>query len=81
MPELLSQSERKSNRRQVCNYCGETIAKGETYNHAKIKFDYIYEWEFHLKCIEIATALTRGIRIGWVSKPSETRSDSGIFIA
>lgn len=57
MPEILYQKERKANKLHVCDYCGEIIPVGEVYNHSKLKFDDIYEWKSHLKCITIATAL------------------------
>ena len=57
MPELISQKERKARKPHTCDYCGETINSGETYNHAVLRLDDIYTWDSHLRCIFIATAL------------------------
>lgn len=57
MPEILSESKRKARKLHTCNYCGDSIQKGETYDYAKLKTDYLYEWKNHEKCGFVAGEL------------------------
>lgn len=60
MPEILIDTKRKSRKSHICDYCGDVIQKGETYDYAKLKSEYsegIYEWKSHEKCSFIASQL------------------------
>jgi len=57
VPEILSECVRTARNPHRCNYCSQTIQKGEKYSFAKLKYDGIYECKCHLKCQEIASAL------------------------
>jgi hypothetical protein len=60
MPEILIDTKRKARKPHTCDYCLDTIQKGEIYDYAKLKSDYsdgIYEWKSHKKCSFIAGAL------------------------
>lgn len=57
MPETISQRTRKAMKPHICDYCNETIFPGELYDHSVLKYDDVYTWKSHMKCIEIATEL------------------------
>jgi hypothetical protein len=60
MPEILIDTKRKARKPHACDYCGDVIQKGETYDYAKLKSGYsegIYEWKSHGKCSFIASQL------------------------
>ena len=57
MVEIISQKDRKARKTHTCSYCGDVIEVGEIYNHTVLKFDDIYTWDAHLKCIFVATEL------------------------
>ncbi len=45
---------RKASKDHVCNFCYNTIRKGEVYKHSTNKADCgIYTWKSHKKCAEL----------------------------
>lgn len=48
----------KARKAHVCNWCGCTIHVGETYNTATYKYDEVYTWKSHLKCMDLVSALS-----------------------
>lgn len=57
MIECLHRAERIARKPHICNYCGDTINKGEKYDYGKYKDDVFYEWKCHLKCGFISAEL------------------------
>ena len=47
----------KARKAHVCNWCGCTIPVGEKYNTATYKYDEVYIWKSHLKCMDLVNAL------------------------
>jgi hypothetical protein len=58
MPDLLQSKKRKARKIHICDYCGENINVGETYNWSKLVCDGdLYEWKSHEKCLSVASFL------------------------
>lgn len=57
METISSPKEVRAKKEHVCNWCGGKIQPGEMYNTATYKYDSIYTWKSHTKCIELVTAL------------------------
>ena len=58
MTEVIDHTERKAKKQYKCDYCGETIEKGETYDYYKGKYDgSLYVWRSHLACQRVADAI------------------------
>lgn len=57
MVETIRQCNRRARKRHVCDYCGEVIKVGETYDYAVLKYDGMYVWKSHSKCISVAADL------------------------
>ena len=57
MPEVIRECVRKARKSHSCDYCGNPIEAGEMYRNSVLKYDDIYTWKTHLKCIEVATEL------------------------
>ena len=57
MVEIISRKHRKARKPHVCDFCGNEIAVGEVYDHSVLKFDDVYTWKAHLKCIFISAEL------------------------
>lgn len=47
----------KARKTHICNWCGCSISVGEAYNTATYKYDNIYTWKSHLKCMELVNTL------------------------
>jgi len=47
----------KARKTHVCNWCGCTIPVGEIYQTQTLKYDDIYTWKNHIKCMEVAHEL------------------------
>ena len=62
MPVVLNEKMTKARKPHRCDYCGETIEKGEIYNIAALIQDgEIYKWKEHSKCHYIAQRLWKYI--------------------
>lgn len=47
MPEIISECERKARKLHTCNYCGEIIQPGETYDYAVLRYaGDMYDWKY-----------------------------------
>lgn len=58
MPQTLDKKDRLARKPHICSYCGGVIAKGETYEWAKLAYEgELYEWKNHKECGAIATTL------------------------
>lgn len=58
MVEEISKCVRKARKPHRCDYCGETIEKGERYQIATLKFDgELYNWRNHERCGRIAAEI------------------------
>lgn len=55
--ELISATQPKANKDHVCNWCKGVIKRGEIYDKACCKDDYIYTWKNHLKCSKLCDDL------------------------
>lgn len=48
----------KANKEHRCNFCGDKILLGETYQKATYKYDgQVYDWKTHIACAKIADRL------------------------
>lgn len=47
----------KARKDHMCDWCGQVINKGEKYQYAVYKYDDIYSWKNHLRCMELALTL------------------------
>lgn len=47
----------KARKPHRCSYCGCAIEKGEVYERTTLKYDEIYTWKSHLKCVELTKKL------------------------
>jgi ribosomal protein L24E len=62
MPTILKEKIVRARKAHRCDYCGETIEKGEPYNTASLVNDGdMYQWKAHVKCQHIASRLYRYI--------------------
>lgn len=58
MSETLDRKIRKARKPHQCDYCGQTIEKGEEYDWSKNIYDgTIFEWHCHSSCDRIASAI------------------------
>ena len=58
MTEVIEHTDRKARKEYTCDYCGEKIAKGETYDYYKGKYDgSLFTWRSHLACQRVANAV------------------------
>ena len=58
MMETLERKDRKARKQHRCDYCGDTIEKGETYDWSKHIYDgELYEWKCHKRCAFLAAEL------------------------
>ena len=58
MVETIEHLNRKARKPYSCDYCGQTIEKGEVYDYYKGKFDgYLFDWHSHLSCQRVADAI------------------------
>ena len=49
--QILASKDRKARKEHRCDFCGETIKKGEVYDWSKlIEGGTLYEWKSHEKC-------------------------------
>ncbi len=56
--ETLSYSTPKANKEHKCNYCFNTIIKGEIYNKSSHTHEgSVYTWKSHKRCQELASDL------------------------
>jgi len=55
--EVLSTVTRKAKKEHSCDYCGQKISIGETYENQTNVHDGLYHWKSHLSCVEIARKL------------------------
>ncbi len=47
----------KARKIHMCDWCGCEIKIGEIHHHAVYKYDEIYQWRNHLKCMELVLHL------------------------
>lgn len=57
MVETISREQRKARKTHTCDYCGGKIEVGEVYDYSFCKFDDVYSWKAHLKCVAVADEL------------------------
>jgi hypothetical protein len=58
MSEQLDRKIRTARKSHTCDYCGQTIKKGEQYEWSKNIWEgTIFEWHNHLSCGRIASAI------------------------
>ena len=58
MSEQLDRKIRTARKSHTCDYCGQTIEKGEQYEWSKNIWEgTIFEWHNHLSCGRIASAI------------------------
>lgn len=54
----LDSKQRVARKTHKCNFCGDSILKGQKYDWQKLVFDgVLYEWKSHLECSAIACEL------------------------
>ena len=48
----------KARKEHICNFCGNKIPRGETYNYSTHVFDgQVYSWRSHAKCDDLCSAI------------------------
>lgn len=47
----------KARKDHICDWCGMVIPKGDKYSYAVYKYDDIYSWKSHLKCMKLVKQL------------------------